>query len=352
MNNISAAVKFKEKNKIVRQRMLAQKIVFIDGQPGCGKTMLSPIISAFDRVELLNYAFEIEFICRLFYFNKIDSDAAIAMVRMLVDHKLYQTMMGRETNFRYSDLSSVFKDPHPWRYFKRIFQEGDMAIPSRIKDEQPILSLTTHDLLSVSDPIISGIGSRTVFIEVVRHPLYMVKQQHLNMIRLVDNPRDIQIYIEYNGQQIPFFAASWEELFLESNAMEKAVYTIERLTNTNNEKRKIWENDRELSIITIPFERFVIDPMPYMERIEAALETKITKTTRKIMRKQNVPRKLLTDSPALKIYKRCGWTPPIGQSEEGELNERRKIVSENSSSEALEIMDKLSEEYTKEYLLN
>ena len=112
--------------QIIRQKQLTEKIVIVDGQPGCGKTMLSPIIASMERVELLSYAFEIEFICRLFHLNKIQSDAAISMIRMLVDHKLYQTMMGRDTNFRFSDLSSVFQDAEPLRYFKRIFQKGDL----------------------------------------------------------------------------------------------------------------------------------------------------------------------------------------------------------------------------------
>ena len=107
----------KKLTKVVRQKQLTEKIVIVDGQPGCGKTMLSPIIATMERTELLSYAFEIEFICRLFHLNKIDNDAAIAMVRVLTDHKLYQTMMGRDTNFRYSDLSSVFQDSNPWRYF-------------------------------------------------------------------------------------------------------------------------------------------------------------------------------------------------------------------------------------------
>ena len=85
--------------EIVRHGYLAEKIVITDGLPGCGKTLFSLIVSAMDRVELLNYAFEVEFICRLFYLSKIQKDAAITMVRMLTDHKLYQTMMSRETNF-------------------------------------------------------------------------------------------------------------------------------------------------------------------------------------------------------------------------------------------------------------
>ena len=58
--------------KVIRQKQLTEKIVIVDGQPGCGKTMLSPIITTFQRVELLSYAFEVEFICRLFHLNKID----------------------------------------------------------------------------------------------------------------------------------------------------------------------------------------------------------------------------------------------------------------------------------------
>ena len=156
----SNITKSNTKPTIVRQDHLAEKIVFVDGLAGCGKTMLSPIVSSMDRVELNTYAFEIEFICRLFRMGKIEEDAAISMVKMLTDHKLYQTMMGREINFRYSDLSSVFNDSRPWRYFKRIFQKGDMVIPKRIEKEKPILNLTTHNLLSMAEPIILGLENR------------------------------------------------------------------------------------------------------------------------------------------------------------------------------------------------
>ena len=336
--------------KVIRQKQLTEKIVIVDGQPGCGKTMLSPIIATFQRVELLSYAFEVEFICRLFHLNKIDSDAAIAMVRMLVDHKLYQTMMGRDTNFRYSDLSSVFKDANPWRYFQRIFQKGDLEIPERIINEKPILNLTTHDLLSKSEPILSGLGEEVVFVEVVRHPLYMVRQQQLNMERLVDNARDIQINIEYEGRQLPYFAQGWEEQFIKANTMEQAVYCIEKTTIATNKKRKIWKEKNKHSILTIPFEKFVLDPWPYLKEIEEKLGTKIGLRTNKMMRKHNVPRKVIADGPPFEIYKRCGWEPPMGGSEDNELNKRRDMVANNSSSEALEVMDRLSQEYFHEYL--
>ena len=338
-----------EKPILTRQEMLTEKVVIVDGQAGCGKTMLSPIMASMDRVEILCYAFEIEFICRLNYLNKIDKDAATSMVRMLVDHKLYQTMMGRDVNFRYSDISSAFKTSRPWRYFKRIFQKGDIAIPDRIAEERPILNLTTHDLLSCSEPLMSGLAKSAVFIEVIRHPLYMIIQQQLNMEHVINSPRAIQVCVEHNGLQLPYFAYGWEDKFLKANSMEKAIYAIDRVTQATNSMRKAWQDDKKLSIITIPFEKFVLDPWPYMNEIEDNVGTKMNKHTYKMLKKQNVPRKVIADSPPLKIYKRCGWVPPSEGSEAAELEKRRTIVAENISDEALKVMDRLSEEYEKEY---
>ena len=92
---------------------------------------------------------------------------------MMTDLRLYNVMMARETNFRPSDISSVFMNANPLRYFKRLFQKGDAHIPDRIKNEQPILHLTSHNLLGFSQPIFEALKSRVTFIEVVRHLYYI-----------------------------------------------------------------------------------------------------------------------------------------------------------------------------------
>jgi len=54
-----------------RSKYLASKVIFVDGLVGYGKTLFSPIVSSFNEVELLSYFYEIEWICSLFYLNKI-----------------------------------------------------------------------------------------------------------------------------------------------------------------------------------------------------------------------------------------------------------------------------------------
>ena len=170
-----------EEIQIVRSPYLANKIIFIDGLEGCGKTLFSTLVSSFDRVEKLTYSYEIEHICTLLELKKIDSDAAETMVKMLTDLILYNTMMSREVNFRPSDLSSIFKHHNFKNYIKRAFLKGDSSVPDRINKEKPILALTVHKLLLSSSPIFKALEDRVCFVEIVRHPLYMIIHKHTIM---------------------------------------------------------------------------------------------------------------------------------------------------------------------------
>ena len=96
--------------KTIRKGTLLTKVLFVDGQPGCGKTMFTPIISSFNRLEIFNYSSEIENICALNFLKKISYDAALSMIKIQLDLFLYETMMGRRANFRPTDVSSVFKN--------------------------------------------------------------------------------------------------------------------------------------------------------------------------------------------------------------------------------------------------
>ncbi len=341
--------------KIIRNGYLAKKIVIVDGLAGCGKTLISPIVSAFDRVELLNYAFEIEFVCRLKKLKKISTDATISLIKMFTDHKLYQTMMGRETNFRYSDLSGVFNDSNPSRYFNRIFTEdNEMSIPDKIKNERPILNLTTHDLLSYSQPILQALANRLVYIEVVRHPLYMIIQQSLNMERLLDNPRDIQINFKYKNKQLPYFAKGWEDLFIKSNNIDKAIYYIFKSMKLSELTRNKINNSSFNNLITIPFEKFVFSPHIYLNKIEKKLGSKIIKRTLRTLKKQKVPRKKIADGIPLSIYKRCGWKPPKKNlTEKEELNVRRNYcLKQGASEQAMKKLDEILHHYEKKFCKN
>ena len=131
----------------------------------------------------------------------------------------------------------------------------------------------------------------------------------------------------------------------------KVINSIDQLTRVRNNIKKKLKNKYEGQILTIPFEKFVLNPWPYLKQVEKLLGTKVTKLTRKMLRKQNVPRNKVSDGISLNVYKRLGWEPPAkGLSERDELNMRRQFaVEEGASNHEMEILDKISDDYENTY---
>jgi hypothetical protein len=334
-----------EKNSIIsRKPQMLHKVVIIDGFPGCGKTMISPIISSMNHVEIMQYAPVIEQMCELYGLHSIDENVAKSMIKMNADLLIYNVMMGRNSNCRPSDLSSIFRHNF-FLHITRMLSKGDEYIPDVISKKKPILQLTTHMLLPHSKLLLDTFGRKLVFIEVIRHPLYVILQQELNLRKIGDNgdPRMQHIRYSHNNNEYDFYCKDWEEDYDKGNSFERAIYSIHWYYS------KIFA-EKNKDVLLIPFEKFVKDPEQFIILLTEMLGQNLTKKVRKEMMRQKVPRSQLNDGPALDIYKRCGWTPPKFYSEEKELSSRREVVSKNVSPKALALLDDISNIYTSMYL--
>ena len=327
---------------ISRRNKLINQVVFVNGFPGCGKTMLSPIIATFERVEIMQYPSLIEQICELNSIDALDKDVAESMIKMNADLLLYNVMMGRQTNCRPRDLSSIFRHK-PITHIKRMLAQGDEKIPDIINLKNPILHLTSHMQLGSSKLLFSALKDNLSFFEVVRHPLYMLMQMEKNF-DMLSGPRSQHITFEYNKKEYPFFARGWEKKFDEANTFEKAIYSLDAYYSI------LFSENYHDSVKIIPFEIFVKSPELFITMISKKLNSAFNKNVRKEMLNQKVPRKLLSDGPALDIYKRCGWVPPQTSNESSELDIRRKYISNNVSKDALSCLDKISALYEERFL--
>lgn len=339
--------------RIARKPPLAEKVLIVDGLWGCGKTLFAPLIGALPRVELMQFSYMLEWICALNYLDRLEADAAAGLVSLITDHHMYNIMMSRETNFRLSDLSSVFRNAHPLRYLRRLLQPGDDAVPGRIVAQHPILLLTTHTLLPTSRPVFEALGDRLLFVEIVRHPLYTLIQQSIAIEREAFdrgmNSRSFFLMFDDEGHRLPWHAHGWEKRFLEANPVEKAIYITDHLTRQI--ERQGLKGDGSDGVLVIPFERFVIDPWPYMRRLEELLGTRMDRHTRRMMRRQKVPRQRYAEGIDLPIYRKYGWREPeAGTDEAMEFERRRKFAAERASPEAMRVLDQMCRDYETMHL--
>lgn len=334
-----------------RNAQLVERVLFLDGLGGTGKTMMGPILSSFARVETQRMDHVHEFVCALHFLGRMTEDATVVMSRMYGDIALYNSMIARESNFRPKDLSGVLKNPGRWTYVRRLFApDGDAVLP-RLQRERPILHIHSHQMLGIAGPVFRAFGPALRMVEMVRHPLSLVAFFSTWIERFARDARDFNVWFDHRGTSLPWWARGWEEKFLASRPMDRVIYLIERLNDLADNALAALDDEARARVVVIPFERFVVEPWPYLQRIEAALETTMTPTTRRVLRREKVPRRQSGAGRDLAIYRRYAWEPPApGSTEADELRRRWEFAARDASPEALAVLETMGAAYEARYL--
>tara|TARA_B100000941_G_C28498608_1_gene552554 strand:- start:1264 stop:2391 length:1128 start_codon:yes stop_codon:yes gene_type:complete len=306
----------RKKNRSIKKGVsFNNKIVFINGFGASGKTMLSPIISSMDRVESPVFPYEIQWISSFLYSSKMDEKSYSEFIRQYCDNTIYNLTMGRNSNFRFSDISSIFQSPKRFKFLKRIFEKGDNASVDEIKIKKPIINFTSSALLLFINEIATSLSNRVLFIETFRDPLYMFKQAKINHKEVHVEKREKNFTFEvFEENERSFYFDYYSNINQFRNldlskSNEQVVKYLERMYQFyfNFDFNKIDMKGGKL--ICLPFEKFVLGPDKWIDEILSFLDIRKTKNLIKELKKQKVPRKILIDGYSRSVYKRYSQYP-------------------------------------------
>lgn len=322
--------------RISKLKNFGNKIIFVNGFNGSGKTLFSPIISSIDGVEQFTFPYEIEWMSALLYGGEITENAYSEFIKIYLDQLVYNQMMSRSTNFRPSDLSSIFKYKNPLIYIKRLFLAGDNSVVPRIYKSKPITSLTTCHLMPFYPQLDRILGDRLLFIETVRDPLFMFHQLLILKKTVISElpEKDFTFSVFQGDAQstyLDFYTS--DELFEKANKVspeEAVIDYLERMQNFYQELEGNLNHEYKSTLLIIPFEKFVTSPDIWVDRILDFTDSRRSKALIREMKRQSVPRKLLTSGRNLKIYRRFGWNDSAAQcgTLEGERDMYKNKIKE------------------------
>ena len=311
-----------KKRRLIKSMGFNNKVIITNGFNGSGKTLVAPLVSSMKNVELMSFAYELVWASSFLYSNQLDHKAYKEFVKMFVDHSIYNMTMGRSVNCRPSDLSSIFRNNNRFKYIIRMFSKGDNEVPQQIINNHPVLSLVTCHLLPFYKNLANILRDRLLFIETVRDPLYMYQQLlilHESVIN--DNlmkVKDFTLRVESSGVTGTYLDYySDESVFkeIESGSSKHIVISyIERIFNYYfNLDIDIFSGD-SARLQIIPFEQFVISPQKHLNSVLNFIDSDWSKSLKKEMKKQKVPRKLIGLGKNLKIYRRFSGNTGIDKS--------------------------------------
>lgn len=344
--NILYNNEFLRNMNFTRNINLCDQIVILDGLTGTGKTMFSPLINSFDRVQNARFEYMIEYLFITSKNEKVDSDAAFSMLNLLADIKCYDGTISREVNFRPKDLSSVFNSSKAFKYFRQLFLADGQIAGARIQKEKPILFFVTHQILSCIEVALTAFGDRLKVVEMVRHPLYLIDHWDSYIMMHGNNARDFTMWVDFDGREIPWFAKGWEHKYVNSTSFDKSIYSIESLMESVFKHCEI--QDLKNTVKFIPFEKFVLEPANFISELETFLKTSATNETKGVLRSQRVPRPSINAGPQKSIYRRYGLKKyEKGVSHKEDYKIKLDSARSKSSPEAFKVLNGICERYEK-----
>ena len=327
-------------NSLEKFHPLTNDIIIVDGFWGSGKSLLNPIVSSMENVEMVKFDVIYEYVCTLLHLGQITPSAAAFLLQSYSDDLQYSNLIGRNSNLRWRDQTGFSQNPHKIRTLRRLFSpEGDARI-QEIDVKNIALFVMTHHVMSISDPLYSVFGDRLKFIEIVRHPLYLVRHWYSYLSRF-DSKKELTPSINVSGVKVPWFAVSWSDLYIGATIIDRALLSIvhfyENLERTIDDK-----TFHSNKMLIKSFESMVFDPQEGIVEISNFLGRSHHARIKKIMRKEKIPRSVISKG---KGYKSYGWESKSQLSEKAAYSELTHFVEANATPAVFQSFEQIISRY-------
>jgi len=275
--------------KFVRNSLLLNELVLVDGIGRSGKVMLAEILTGFERMEKQDYNEFLEYIPLAYKYKKISKDMAIAILQTQLDTELYKNMIGRSINNRPTDYTSLSKYHTPDKYIKRQQEEDGPIIGAKVLKEKPIYLNWCHDLIQKSDIIFEAFQDKVKFIYINRRPVDIIYEWDKKNFgeRIANDSTEMQYVIEHNNSFVPETAVGWEDEYLKMKPLERIVKLIH--TSFKRNLDSIMINIEKIMIVN--FEDLVTEPNKTIKDISSFLKVQpMQDILLDILAKENCPR--------------------------------------------------------------
>lgn len=306
------------------------ELVVVDGVMRSGKFLHDALVSSLGRCEMWQQYPVIDSIPYLNRLGHLSTSAAVNLLRREIDMHLYYGMLGRRSNFRCADLSSIWKYKAPQVYIDRSKGKDEESILSQIvnKEINPIFCLSTHDVLCNPDVFFEAFPKMKM-VYARRNPIDIVYSWHKKDWgrRIGNEPRSLWLAFKGEKGPIPWFATDWKKKYESlSSPMDRIIYSVDWQTKEAMSNYLSLDNNQKEQVFVASFEWVVTNPEDYLDHLCLHINSERSDHTSRIMKEENVPRVL----------------------SQSNLDMRISEIKETASLEAFDHLMSMQEKYHKE----
>ena len=277
------------KNKCYHHKQQIKKLLFVDGIGRTGKILTSKILTSFKNFEQVEFAEFLEYILAGMSLKKIEKDFAASFVHQIINQIAYNKMIGRNQNYRSTDLTSVKNFKKSLIYEKRAKNKEGAKVFKNLSKNKNYFIFMTHDLMT-NFGFFNELNFDYKMIQIYRNPYDMIFSWYKRGFghRYNSDPSSFDILLKYKNILCPYYVAGLEKKWIKMNEVEKCaqiVLSLIKKSIKNQKKSKL--NKR---IYTTKYENIVQNPDEEIKKICKFLNTKSTSHTKRILKLEGCPK--------------------------------------------------------------
>lgn len=270
---------------------VSTNVVFLDGITRTGKLLTSKLLSSLQRVDYFMHSPILEHIPTLWRFGVLQRNAAACILRMNIDVLIYDRMVGRNLNSRWSDASYVGRAADYPSYVRRsTAPEGPSAVDAFNAAGRMALFLT-HELLPSADLVFEAVPYLKL-IEIERHPVDVIHSWWRRGWgeRFGKDPLAFTPVATTGGTEIPWFAMHISDTYATMSPMERCAEGVLKLIDTGAAALSALDGAIRKRILFLSYETIVRQPAEAMAEVAVFLETEPHDTLAATIAAEKLPR--------------------------------------------------------------
>ena len=276
-----------------RKNRLHDEIVFCDGIGSSGKGMLSHLIGTFERVEKQQNHICVDYISTLVWLDKISIDAAKTYLLSEIDMQLYHAYIGRDMNLRFKDSTSVFQNSKIIKNLLRLFLPAGRNAIRRIERQRPILNEAPHDAMRNADFFFDCFYNLKI-IYIVRDPIDLINDWIRRGFgqRIGVDKREFQLNVSQGKTTKPLYMMDSQHDYDSLSEIQRIILMIKFCYKYNLEGFNKLSKVNKEKVLFIAFDDLCSKPQELINKMSSFLSTKYTRSTKRVLRKEGLPRRL------------------------------------------------------------
>jgi len=289
--------------KIHQYEVIDDELVFVDGLTRVGKSALNQLLNTVENVSHPQFIELLEQLIPLISQSEISIQAASSLLRLHLNERFYNFRIGRNLNFRFSDLTSIWNAKNPQDFFKLLSKPDGDEVLNLEKNQRIIHQFQTHDALTHFSKL-KSMKLDFKMIELVRNPIDTIYSWYRRgWGERFDNAdkRSFTMLFEFKDKMVPHYVHGMNEDYFKLSPIEKCVALHNHLIRKSIDEFKSLSEIDIKRLKFVSFEQMVTEPYVIMKEVADFLGSNLIENQSFYFSKARVPRKIHFNSEKRKF---------------------------------------------------